>query len=162
MSNTTFSGPVASQNGFIPGSFTTAQRDALTNVATGTLIFNTTAGEAQVYDGSAWIAAFGGGGGGTTYTLDTDYVSPGLKFTNFGGPTELTISTPSWSNTAGANSIVAKPSGTAFTLVVSGNTGTFTMTASWTNLGAGGYSATGTWVGSGSFTSADVTSITVP
>ena len=65
MALTTFSGPVASQNGFLDSSFTTAERDAIPSPQAGLLIYNTDLNEYQVYNGSAWIAAFGGGGGGT-------------------------------------------------------------------------------------------------
>lgn len=64
MSQTTFSGPVASQNGFYTGVFTTAERDALTNVAVGTLIFNSDTGVYDVYtnlSGGGWTTAFGPG-----------------------------------------------------------------------------------------------------
>lgn len=63
MSQTTFSGPVASQNGFIENSFTTAARDAIPNPTVGLLIYNTTTNTYQVYNGTSWQTAFGGGGG---------------------------------------------------------------------------------------------------
>jgi hypothetical protein len=59
MGQTTFSGPVVSQNGFIENSFTTAQRDAIANPTAGLLIYNTTTNEYEVYTGSGWQAAFG-------------------------------------------------------------------------------------------------------
>jgi len=37
------------------GSLTTAQRDALSSVATGTIILNTTVNEFQIYTGSGWV-----------------------------------------------------------------------------------------------------------
>jgi len=37
------------------GKYTTAQRDALVSVQTGTLIFNTTAGVMQCWNGSSWV-----------------------------------------------------------------------------------------------------------
>lgn len=68
MGQTTFSGPVVSQNGFIDSSFTNAERDAIVNPQPGLLIYNTdtntyevcTAGGAQ----PTWDSAFSGGGGG--------------------------------------------------------------------------------------------------
>lgn len=63
MSQTTFSGPIASQNGFIENSFTTAARDAIPNPTVGLLIYNTTTNTYQVYNGTSWQTAFGGGGG---------------------------------------------------------------------------------------------------
>jgi hypothetical protein len=61
MSLTTFSGPVVSQNGFLDSSFTTAERDAIVDPQAGLLIYNTTDNIYEVYDGSAWQTAFGGG-----------------------------------------------------------------------------------------------------
>lgn len=58
MGQTTFSGPVVSQNGFIENSFTTAQRDAIVNPTAGLLIYNTTTNTYQVYNGSTWQTAF--------------------------------------------------------------------------------------------------------
>jgi hypothetical protein len=58
MGQTTFSGPVVSQNGFIENSFTTAQRDAIVNPTAGLLIYNTTTNTYQVYNGTAWVSAF--------------------------------------------------------------------------------------------------------
>lgn len=81
MGQTTFSGPVSSQNGFTPGSFTTTERDALTNVQTGTLIFNTTEGVAEVYDGSAWVSAFGPAPS-TTYTYSFNGTTQGIRLPN--------------------------------------------------------------------------------
>lgn len=59
MGKSTFSGPVASQNGFTSASFTTAERNALTSAVAGTLIYNSTTGEPEVYTGTGWQAAFG-------------------------------------------------------------------------------------------------------
>jgi hypothetical protein len=58
MGQTTFSGPVVSQNGFIENSFTTAQRDAIANPTAGLLIYNTTVNAYQVYNGTTWQPAF--------------------------------------------------------------------------------------------------------
>ena len=55
MAQTTFSGPVASQNGFLLPVFTTTQMNAIANPATGLLIFNSTTGTVKYYDGSAWV-----------------------------------------------------------------------------------------------------------
>ena len=51
-----FQGPliVGNQESFTLGSFTTAQRDGLTGVAEGTLIYNNTEYKPQVYSNSAW------------------------------------------------------------------------------------------------------------
>lgn len=69
MGQTTFSGPVVSQNGFIENSFTTAQRDAIVDPTAGLLIYNTTTNAYEVYNGTGWQAAFGGGGGGWPFYL---------------------------------------------------------------------------------------------
>jgi hypothetical protein len=58
MGQTTFSGPVKSDNGFIENSFTTAQLLALPNPTIGLLVYNTTANEYQVYNGSSFVPAF--------------------------------------------------------------------------------------------------------
>lgn len=64
MGQTTFSGPVVSQNGFIDSSFTDAERDAIVDPQPGLLIYNTTSNTYEVYSGTAWDTAFGPGGGG--------------------------------------------------------------------------------------------------
>jgi hypothetical protein len=48
---------------------TTAQRDAISSPANGLIIYNTSTGKHQGYDGS-W-KDFGGGGGGVVYITDT-------------------------------------------------------------------------------------------
>lgn len=55
MARTTFSGPVASQNGFQLPAFTTTQINAITNPATGLMVYNTTTGAVTYYNGSAWV-----------------------------------------------------------------------------------------------------------
>jgi hypothetical protein len=55
MSTTTFSGPVASQNGFQLPAFTQVQIDAIVNPATGLMVFNTDTSAVTYYDGSAWV-----------------------------------------------------------------------------------------------------------
>jgi hypothetical protein len=57
MGQTTFSGPVKSDGGFIENSFSTAERDALTPV-TGLLIYNTDTNIYEVYGNSGWQEAF--------------------------------------------------------------------------------------------------------
>lgn len=65
MGQSTFSGPVVSQNGFIDASFTDAERDAIVDPQAGLLIYNTTSNTYEVYSGSSWDTAFGGGGAGS-------------------------------------------------------------------------------------------------
>lgn len=53
------------------GSRTTAQRDALTGVVAGTVLWNSTTGTAQVYTGTSWVdfgnsAVFSATGGTTS------------------------------------------------------------------------------------------------
>ena len=55
--------------GFLPPRMTTTQRDAIASPATGLQIYNTTTNANNFYDGTAWVAA-GGGGGTTIYTGD--------------------------------------------------------------------------------------------
>lgn len=55
MALTTFSGPVASQNGFLLPVFTTTEINAIANPATGLMVFNSTTGLVTYYDGSAWV-----------------------------------------------------------------------------------------------------------
>lgn len=55
MAQTTFSGPVQSQNGFVLPSLTTAEINAIANPTAGLMVFNTTTGAVSYYDGSAWI-----------------------------------------------------------------------------------------------------------
>jgi uncharacterized protein (TIGR03437 family) len=67
MGQTTFTGPVISQNGFIDSSFTTAERDAIVDPQPGLLIYNTDTNTYEVCTVSGpqptWDSAFGGGGG---------------------------------------------------------------------------------------------------
>lgn len=47
--------------GFLPPRMTTAQRDAIASPAIGLLVFNTTAGQFQFWNGSAWMGFSGSG-----------------------------------------------------------------------------------------------------
>ena len=132
MALTTFSGPVASQNGFLDSSFTTAERDAIPSPQAGLLIYNTDLNEYQVYNGSAWIAAFGGGGGGGTFSVpsDTSYLS---WFSVFGG-FSVRDARPSL-----VTALTGLDIGDTFTAVLasSGAPYTFTVTAPFTFTGEG-------------------------
>ena len=55
MAQTTFSGPVVSQNGFQLPSFTTTQINAIQNPATGLMVYNSTTSAVTYYNGSAWV-----------------------------------------------------------------------------------------------------------
>ena len=59
MGQTTFSGPVKSDNGFIENSFTTAERDAIQDPVVGLLIFNTETNSYEVFGNSGFQPAFG-------------------------------------------------------------------------------------------------------
>jgi len=65
MGQTTFTGPVVSQNGFLDSSFTTAERDAIVNPQPGLLIYNTSVNQYQVCTVGGvtptWNYAFGDG-----------------------------------------------------------------------------------------------------
>jgi hypothetical protein len=116
MALTTFTGPVVSQNGFLDSSFTTAERDAIVDPQAGLLIYNTTDNTYEVYDGSAWQVAFGGGGG--TYTLGVDYSGTfAVSMANFTGSPNMTIQPAGWSNTSGFNTLKDIPIGTSVTVV---------------------------------------------
>jgi hypothetical protein len=55
MAQTTFSGPVESDNGFILPSYTTAGLSTIQSPAAGTIVFNTTTGVVTTYNGTAWV-----------------------------------------------------------------------------------------------------------
>lgn len=97
--------------GFLPNRLTTTQRNAITSPATGLLIYNTTANDLEVYNGSSWIAP---AGGLATVSGDT---TPAL-----GG--NLTVAGFSIVSTSNGNIGIA-PNGTG-TVVVGGTTPTVT------------------------------------
>jgi hypothetical protein len=114
-SNTGFQAPTAESNQYYAQGF-----DQLTSVVIGT--------------------------GATTYVAGTDY-SPGGP-PNYGppgvsvggppgGPYNISIFPSSWTNTAGSDAILAKPSGTTFTAIINGTTFTGTMTSGWSSFGPG-------------------------
>ena len=156
MGQTTFSGPVKSDNGFTSNSFTTTQRNALTP-AQGLLIFNITTDVYEVYDGSAWVEAFAPAVAPVTYTAGVDYtLGVPLRF-NSGS---LSITGTPWSNTTGYYTMLASPSGTIYTATASSSSGTITTTGPWS--GGGGFDfvsgdGTGVFAAGGPY---DITSIT--
>lgn len=142
MGKTTFSGPVASQGGFIENSFTTAERDAIVNPVVGLMIYNTTTNTYQVYGNSGWQEAFGPAPSpAATYTVNVDYNSAGFRWDSANGTTgTLKISPDFWINT-GYLTMAAVPSGTSFSLVdTMSGTVTGTLTSAFV-LGAGEYLA---------------------
>jgi hypothetical protein len=130
MSTTTFSGPVASQNGFIENSFTTTERDAIADPQEGLLIYNTTTNTYEVYNGTAWQDAFGGGPADNTYRLGIDYTSGGVTGINQFGGHLIQVDSTKWGNPADAVSIVSQPIGTLLTFEVNGGTHTATTQTS--------------------------------
>lgn len=44
-----------SQNRLVLGTYTTTQRNALSSLVTGTLIYNTTNSRIECWDGSTWV-----------------------------------------------------------------------------------------------------------
>ncbi len=97
--------------GFLPPRMTTVQRDAITSPATGLQIYNTTTNALNVYNGTAWGAVAGGGSIATA----TDVV---LTSVANGNVLQYDSGTSKWVNvTPGA--------------LLSGTSGTTTMTSGW-------------------------------
>jgi len=144
MGLTTFSGPVESQNGFIETPFTTAQRDAIVAPTAGLLIYNSTTSQYEVYTGSAWQAAFGGGGpvtltDGVDGTFSADLVSSG----------SFAISNPSvtaqteWTTLTGKSVTFSTGSGPfTTTITVSGSMGSSFVYCSFDGTGGPAAAAT--------------------
>ena len=68
------------------GTMTTSQRDALSSPPAGTIIFNSTDGTPQIYDGSSWKALTNpfSASGGTETTVGSKKVH---TFTSYGNQT---------------------------------------------------------------------------
>lgn len=143
MSRTTFSGPVASQNGFEAPTFTST---TLPYYTTGNIVYvsdlNTLAfGGVDQWYRQDTKAGLGTGGNvtptTTTYTVGTDYNNPGVQVSS----TTMTINEYAWSNLPGVASLITKPSGTPFTVDIPGYaTVTGTLTSNFSG-GAGSYFA---------------------
>jgi hypothetical protein len=154
MSKTTFSGPVASQNGFVAPTFTST---TLPYFEIGNIVYvsdlNTLAfgGVDQWYDQSTGTGlgtgGQGGGGSGTTYTVGVDYTNspaPGVAANTMGGMGAINIETGAWTNMTGVAEVLALPIGTVITLTGPNTTGTITTTSTFTNFGPGQYFVQGT------------------
>lgn len=90
----------------------------------------------------------GGGGGSTTYTATTDYSTggsgpPGISFMSIGGPYTsigVIVDPTGWTNSAGANALLALTSSSTFTVsaIPDGGgtaiTSTITLTSGWASL----------------------------
>lgn len=153
MAQTTFNGPVLSQNGFILPSFTNAEIIAIPSPTAGLMVFNSTAGTTAYYDGTEWVGATPPAPPSVTYTAGVDYtLGYNLQFSSG----TLSIS-GSWTNTTAYNTVKAQPSGTVYTATAEGSSGTITLTGTWG--GGGGYeSVSGT--GAGVFAGAGIYQIT--
>ena len=149
MGQTTFSGPVVSQNGFIENSFTTAQRDAIANPTAGLLIYNTTTNTYEVYNGTGWQDAFAPPAPAFstpfTYNVNSDYYNmagasqPGLYSVPgaLPGSVNLRISQGPWNNQAGFANLLAMPVGTTGTVLPGGWFNmSFTTQTAFTNMGS--------------------------
>lgn len=146
MGQTTFSGPVASQNGFTETPITTALRDAIPSPAAGLLIYNSTTNTYEVYNGATWQAAFGGGSAFVTpinYNVNAQYYNmagpsqPGLFAIGNGSTVVLRVSQAPWSDQTAFANLIAMPSGTSGTVLPGGwFTMTFTTTTAWVQNGS--------------------------
>jgi len=87
--------------GFLPPRMTTAQRNAIAAPAAGLLVFNTSTGRLNYYDGAQWVS----GAGGTTATArlaeDTAISTP------VWGP-EVTLLTLNFTSTGGTVQVIGK------------------------------------------------------
>jgi hypothetical protein len=132
MGQTTFSGPVKSNNGFTETPITTTQRNAISSPSAGLLIFNSTTSTYQVYNGSAWVEAFDAGPppGPTTYTLNTDYTY--LSYISFQGNR---IDIRGVTNEGLRSAILALQIGGTLVMTTGGNSYTMTITTVFTEVG---------------------------
>jgi len=103
---------LGSQHQLIIGGYTEAQRDALTSVSSGSILYNTTNNTGQVYNGTEWReiltkSGTGGPGSRSDYPISPSYNS--VYTTPWtGNPSNLPIadSTSTW--TAPANAVEAR------------------------------------------------------
>ena len=115
------------QNAVGMGTTTTAGRDAGVSTATGTLIYNTTAREVQVYNGNAWTGGFTSPFSATGGSKDTTSRS-GFAVHTFTGPGTFTVN--QISNTAPENVV-------SYTVIGGGGGGGFSCGGG--GGGAGGF-----------------------
>lgn len=104
----------STSKGFLAPRMTTAQRDAIAGPATGLMIYNTTLGYYQVYNGTLWTSV---GGGATGGGADQIFVENGQTVT-----TNYTITAGKNAMSAGPISInagitVTIPTGSVWTIV---------------------------------------------
>jgi len=116
------------------GSLTTTQRNALSSVATGTVIYNSTTATGQIYDGTDWIDF--GDNGTKTYS-----VSPSTSSVNEGSSVTFTVTTGN------------VPSGTTLYWTTSVISGTVNASDFSDSATSGSFTVTGTIVsGTGTIT----------
>jgi hypothetical protein len=126
MGQTTFSGPVVSQNGFIENSFTTAQRDAIVDPTAGLLIYNTTTNAYEVYNGTSWQDAFGPSISNFDWTSSVDYQEASL------GVTYNTLRLDMTGFSGNVEDLLRIPSGTILSVVTGSGTYAATMGGTFT------------------------------
>ena len=119
MSLTTFSGPVASQNGFIDSSFTTAERDAIVGPQAGLLIYNTDTNTYEVYTGSGWQEAFAPPAPTTfgTPSWPSTYTVSNITAMFVEGSYSVTLNIPNPDTTGARTAADALPIGTVITVL---------------------------------------------
>jgi hypothetical protein len=96
-----FQGPLnaGSQKEVILGSFTTTQRDALTSVSAGSLIYNSTTSQLQIYSNGAWAAVYEPPIDATGGTIDTSTFAPdNYKVHVFTSPGSLIVTSGTTTN----------------------------------------------------------------
>ena len=80
--------------GFLPPRMTTVQRDAITSVPAGLMVYNTTTNKLNFYNGSAWEAVSSTAPSATTTTTVAPGTTSTPATTTTSGPTPTTTPTP--------------------------------------------------------------------
>ena len=97
--------------GFLPPRVTTVQRDAIASPATGLVVYNTTTGGLNTYNGASWVSLSGPWATGSIATsiYNTNTGNVGIGTANPGAKLEVNASggplaqlTPSWNSAASA------------------------------------------------------------
>lgn len=97
---------VSTTRGLLPPRMTTAQRDLIGTPATGLLIFNTTTGQYEFYNGAAWVAV--GPAGTTNALLDGSNHTDTLAGAVVLGDIIHGNATPKWARLAGNTTATKK------------------------------------------------------
>ena len=115
--------------GLLPPRMTEVERDAIASPSTGLVIYNTTANQLNIYNGSAWVQAGGGGQGGINYISQNngnpDFESATTGWSTYadlagvlpvdgtgGTPSHLTITRTTTNPLRGTGSLLITNSGT--------------------------------------------------